>query len=85
MAVKKIEYSPKGVCARNIVIELDDDTIKEIRVLGGCPGNSLGVAALCKDEKVNDVIKKLKGITCGMKKTSCPDQIALALENEFDR
>lgn len=74
------KYIPSGVCSREIVIKVDGDIIKSVKIIGGCPGNTLGVSALVVDQKIDDVIKKLKGIQCGVKGTSCPDQLAKALE-----
>lgn len=74
------EYTPIGVCSKKMKFTIENDIIKNIEIIGGCPGNSLGVIALCKGKKVDDVITKLKGIKCGFKNTSCPDQLALALE-----
>ncbi|MGH4051497.1 MAG: TIGR03905 family TSCPD domain-containing protein [Clostridium sp.] len=73
-------YEPKGVCANKINFEIVDNIITEVIFIGGCPGNALGVSTLLKGMEVNAAIKKLKGITCGNKSTSCPDQFALALE-----
>ncbi|MGH4124900.1 MAG: TIGR03905 family TSCPD domain-containing protein [Clostridium sp.] len=74
-------YTPKGVCSRNINFEIVDGKIAQIIFTGGCSGNLLGISALVKGMNVADVIKKLKGIRCGDKSTSCPDQLALALED----
>ena len=74
------EYTTKGVCARGIQFELEGDTIKEVRFIGGCSGNTQGVAALAKGMNVNEYIKRCKDIKCGFKSTSCPAQLALALE-----
>ncbi len=74
------EYTTKGVCARGIQFELDGDTIKEVRFIGGCSGNTQGVAALAKGMNVQEYIKRCKDIKCGFKSTSCPAQLALALE-----
>ncbi len=74
-------YSPKGVCSREFIIDIDNDIINEIKVIGGCSGNLQGIASLLKGMKIEDAIKKLKGIKCGMRDTSCPDQIARALES----
>lgn len=74
------EYSPKGVCSTKMVFKIDGDTIIDIKIIGGCPGNSLGVRALIKNQKIDDVIEKLDGIRCGFKSTSCPDQISIALK-----
>ena len=73
-------YEPKGVCAKKISFEIVDNIITEVIFIGGCPGNALGVSTLLKGMEVNAAIKKLKGITCGDKSTSCPDQLAIALE-----
>ncbi|MBQ6018826.1 MAG: TIGR03905 family TSCPD domain-containing protein [Clostridia bacterium] len=76
------QYTPKGVCSRGILIDIDDNdknTINQIRFVGGCSGNTQGVAALCRGQKIDDVVARLDGIRCGMKGTSCPDQLAKAL------
>ena len=77
--MKEIEFAPKGVCARRIRIKIDVDTVKEVSFLGGCSGNTQGVAALVAGMKVEEVIARLEGIRCGFKATSCPDQLAKAL------
>jgi len=73
-------YEPTGVCSRKINFEIVDDKITEVVFIGGCPGNALGLSTLLIGMEVNDAIKKLKGINCGDKSTSCPDQLAIALE-----
>lgn len=73
-------YTPTGVCSREFQIDLDGNKIKSIKVIGGCPGNTIGLAKLLEGMDVNEAISKLKGIKCGMRSTSCPDQIAKALE-----
>ena len=75
-----MQYKPRGVCAQRIDVELDGDTIKEVAFLGGCAGNTQGVAALVKGMKVDDAIERLQGIRCGFKSTSCPDQLTYALK-----
>lgn len=75
-----MQYRPKGVCSRMINIELDGDIIKSVQFIGGCEGNTTGISHLVKGMKVDDVIEKLQGITCGRKPTSCPDQLAYALQ-----
>ena len=75
-----IEFKPNGVCARQINIEVEDGIITDVKFLGGCNGNANGISSLIKGMKVEDVIEHLKGTTCGFKKTSCPDQLAIALE-----
>ena len=76
----KYSYKTKGVCSQKIDIELDGDTIKDVKFYGGCNGNLKGISMLVKGMKVDDAIERLEGITCGMKKTSCPDQFAKALK-----
>ena len=75
-----MHYQPSGVCARGIDFEIEGNTIKDVKFLGGCAGNTQGVAALIKGMDVNDAIARLKGIKCGAKGTSCPDQLSKALE-----
>ena len=73
-------YKPKGVCSYGMIIEVEGDTIKKVRIEGGCAGNTVGVSRLVEGLKIEEAIKRLKGIPCGMKGTSCPDQLARALE-----
>lgn len=72
-------YKPKGVCPMQIDIELDGDIVKDVKFYGGCNGNLQGVSSLVRGRKVDEVIESLEGIKCGMKQTSCPDQLAKAL------
>lgn len=76
----KFEYHTEGTCSRNIILEMDGDTIQSVQFIGGCNGNLKGIAALVQGQKAQDVIQKIRGITCGPKPTSCPDQLALALQ-----
>ena len=73
-------YLPKGVCSRKIDLELENGVVKSVRFTGGCSGNTQGVAALCVGRKPEELIPLLKGIRCGFKPTSCPDQLSKALE-----
>lgn len=73
-------YKPKGVCSNEMIIELEGDTIKSVKIIGGCAGNTVGVSKLVEGMKIEEAIKRLKGIPCGYKGTSCPDQLAQALE-----
>ena len=73
-------YVPEGVCSREIIIEMDGNIIKSAKIVGGCPGNTLAVSTMVEGKDIDEVIKKLKGIPCGMRGTSCPDQLARALE-----
>ena len=74
------EYKTNGVCAGKIVFEIDNDIVHDVRFIGGCSGNTQGVAKLADGMKVDEVITRLEGIRCGMKATSCPDQLAKALQ-----
>ncbi len=76
---KHIEYKTQGTCSRAIIIDVEDDVITNCSFVGGCSGNTQGVAALVTGMKVDDAISKLKGIKCGFRTTSCPDQLASAL------
>ena len=79
--MKAYEYYTQGVCSRQIHVEIDDEgRISEAYFVAGCPGNTQGVCSLIKGMKSEEVISRLKGITCGNKSTSCPDQLATMLE-----
>lgn len=74
-------FNPKGVCSMQIQFEIDDDGIvKNVQFRGGCNGNTQGVAKLAENRPATEIISLLKGIQCGGKGTSCPDQLARALE-----
>lgn len=73
-------YKPEGVCSTKMVFEIENDIIKELSVTNGCNGNLKGISKLLVGMNINEVISKLKGIECGYRDTSCPDQIAKALE-----
>ena len=77
---KHIEYKTRGVCARQVTVDIKDGYIAECKFLGGCSGNTQGVAALVVGLTPEEAVRRLKGIKCGFKQTSCPDQLALALE-----
>ncbi|MBD5191434.1 MAG: TIGR03905 family TSCPD domain-containing protein [Bacteroidales bacterium] len=80
--MKTINYQTSGTCSRQIDIEVNDDnTVASVKFHGGCNGNTQGISMLVKGMKVDDVINRLQGITCGNKSTSCPDQLAQALRN----
>lgn len=73
-------YETSGTCSRAIVVDLDSDhTIRNVEFIGGCSGNTQGVAILVKGMKAEDAIQRIEGIHCGEKSTSCPDQLAKAL------
>lgn len=73
-------YKTSGVCSSEIHFEVKDGIISEVEFVRGCPGNTLGISALIKGLKVEEAIEKLKGIDCRGRGTSCPDQLAKALE-----
>lgn len=75
-----MQYKPQGVCAQMIDVELEGDIIKSVEFIGGCAGNTQGVAALVKGMQVDEAIARIQGIRCGFKTTSCPDQLANALK-----
>ena len=74
-----IEYTTKGVCSRRIDIDIENDVVTKVTYHGGCSGNTQGVAALVTGMTVDEAISRLKGIRCGLKASSCPDQLATAL------
>jgi len=76
-----MRYRPSGVCSSAIDIEVDGDVIRSVAFTGGCHGNLQGISKLVEGMKVEDAISRLKGIRCGFKNTSCPDQLAQALES----
>ena len=78
--MEKITYATRGVCSRQIDIELEDGIITKVKFTGGCAGNTQGVASLLVGMSIDDAIARLEGIRCGFKPTSCPDQVAEALK-----
>ncbi len=77
---KNITYRPTGVCSVQYDIVLEDDVIADIKIYGGCDGNLKGISSLLKGMKAQDAIERMSGIRCRAKATSCPDQIAKALQ-----
>ncbi len=75
-----MNYKTHGVCASSIDIEMDGDIIKSVRFNGGCDGNHQGLSSLLTGMSARDAITRLKGIRCGFRSTSCPDQLAVILE-----
>lgn len=73
-------YKPTGVCSQEMIIEVEKDIIKKVTIVGGCAGNTKGICALVQGMNIDEVIKRLKGTPCRDKGTSCPDQLARALE-----
>ena len=78
-------YKTKGTCSRSIEFDLDDGIVRNVKFNGGCSGNLQGISALVEGMKAEDVIAKCKNIMCGMKGTSCPDQLAKALEEALNK
>ena len=72
-------YTPKGVCSMQMIFDIDGNIVKKLQIIGGCPGNTVGVAELIKGKTIDEIINTLEGIDCGGRGTSCPDQIAKAL------
>ncbi len=79
--MERITYTPKGVCSRQIDIDVEGDKIVKVKFTGGCAGNTQGVARLLEGLTVEEAISRLEGIRCGFKPTSCPDQVAQALKD----
>ena len=75
-----MKYTTKGTCSREISFDVVDGKLQNVSFFGGCPGNLKGISALVEGMDINDAIARLKGIKCGPKSTSCPDQLATALE-----
>ncbi len=74
------EYKTKGTCSQRILFEIEDGKLKNVQFIGGCNGNLQGISKLVEGMDVQDVIDRVEGIHCGMKPTSCPDQLAKALK-----
>ena len=77
----QVEHKTKGTCSQKIFFEIEDNKVKNVQFLGGCNGNLKGIGSLVDGMDIDDVIARLEGTTCGMKSTSCPDQLATALKN----
>lgn len=73
-------FIPTGICSREIKFSLNDGIINDVEFIGGCSGNLQGISKLIEGMNAEDAVAKLRGITCGKKITSCPDQLAIALE-----
>lgn len=76
----QFEYKTKGTCSQHILFEIEDNKLKNVQFIGGCNGNLKGISSLVDGMSVDEVIARLEGIHCGMKQTSCPDQLAQALK-----
>jgi len=77
------EYKTKGTCSSRITFDLDGDIVRNVKFTGGCNGNLKGISSIVDGMKVEDIEKKLGGITCGFKNTSCPDQLAKAVSEAY--
>ncbi len=80
-----MNYKTTGTCSREIHFEVEDNILKSVEFVGGCAGNTKGVAQLVEGMEIHDVIRRLEGIPCGSKGTSCPDQLAHALKTYLDQ
>lgn len=80
-----MRYKTSGTCSTAIDLEVEDGRIKSVQFIGGCNGNTQGISALVKGMLVGEAIDRLKGIRCGFKNTSCPDQLAKALEQTLSK
>ncbi len=74
------EYQPNGTCSRSILFDVEDGKVKNVQFIGGCNGNLKGIGVLVEGMDIDEVISRVEGIHCGMKSTSCPDQLAQALK-----
>ncbi len=77
----QFEHKTKGTCSQKIFFEIENNKVYNVQYLGGCNGNLKGISSLVEGMDIDDVIARLEGTTCGMKATSCPDQLATALKN----
>ena len=75
-----IQYTPRGVCSRAFTIQVEDGAIRSVQIVGGCDGNLKGISSLLRGMSVDEAVRRMEGIRCGNKPTSCPDQIAQALK-----
>ena len=78
------EYSPKGVCSQKIAFDLEDGIVKNIKFYGGCSGNTQGVARLAEGRDAKELISILSGVKCGLRPTSCPDQLSKAISEAIE-
>lgn len=79
------EYKTKGTCSQRIIFEIENNILKNVQFIGGCNGNLKGISSLVEGMNVEDVISRVDGIHCGMKATSCPDQLARALKEAMEK
>ncbi len=81
----QFEYKTKGTCSQHILFEIEDNKLKNVQFIGGCNGNLKGIGSLVEGMDMDEVIARLEGTTCGMKATSCPDQLAQALKQAKEK
>ena len=80
----KFEYRTTGVCSRSIYLDIENGIVKDVEFVGGCNGNLKGISKIVEGMTVEQVVDKFSGITCGYKKTSCPDQLAIAVKEAYE-
>ncbi|MFQ9933192.1 MAG: TIGR03905 family TSCPD domain-containing protein [Lachnospiraceae bacterium] len=80
-----MRYKTKGVCSSAIEFDIEDGLVKNVRFIGGCDGNTQGVSRLVEGMEVNEAIKRLEGIDCRGRGTSCPDQLSMALKEAVSK
>ena len=80
----QFEYKTKGTCSQRIFFEIEGNVLKNVSYLGGCNGNLQGIAALVRGMKAQEAIERMRGIRCGFKNTSCPDQLSIALKQALE-
>ena len=78
-------FYPTGVCSREMIFDIEDGIVKDLKVIGGCNGNLKGISSLIRGMKLEDIISKLEGIDCNGRGTSCPDQISIALKEFLNK
>ena len=81
----KIVYNTQGTCSKQVIVDVENGIVKKAEFVGGCNGNTKGLAALVEGMKAEDVIARLNGMKCGFKNTSCPDQLAKALSQALNQ
>lgn len=81
----QFDFKTKGTCSQRILFEIENDVLKNVQFIGGCNGNLKGIGSLVEGMPVDEVIARLEGTTCGMKATSCPDQLATALKKAKEK
>ena len=81
----QFEYKTKGTCSQHILFEIEDNKLKNVQFIGGCNGNLKGISSLVEGMDIDHVIARVEGTTCGMKSTSCPDQLAQALSAYLEK